>query len=140
MPTDSRFPLSGRGRPHAPDAWHLDALGAQIAPEEWFLTRYDRTDTHGGLTEDEVIKVCQRCPAMRYCLDRALNGAGPGGVEEWGVWAGTNLWQRRELAQGIRDGLTDVDELADRLRTERANRTVRMVRQRAATTEDTAAA
>jgi hypothetical protein len=134
--------MSGRDRAYAPEAWHLDALCAQIAPEEWFLTRQDRANGDGGLTDDEITKVCQRCPAMRYCLDRSLDAPGPRGVEEWGIWAGTNTWHRREFASALAAGVTTIDELADRLRREPAYRTVRHMRRRlaAVTTEDTAAA
>jgi hypothetical protein len=121
----SRFPLSGRDRALAPEGWHLDALCAQIDPEEWYFTNHDRAAHQGGLTEHEVVEVCQRCPAMRYCLQRALDGDGPRGVEEFGMWAATNFWHRRTFAAAISHGKTDIDALADQLRRQPAHQIAR---------------
>lgn len=111
MSGTSRFPSSVSPTLAHPEEWRLDALCAQVAPDEWFYTHRERGPETGGLTDSEVVGICRRCPALRSCLETALRDREP-----CGVWAATYPKHRRAMSAAIAHGVTTVDELADRLR------------------------
>jgi WhiB family redox-sensing transcriptional regulator len=120
MSSTSRFPKSvSPVLTHSGD-WRWDALCAQVAPEEWFYTHRERGPEDGGLTDSEVVGICRRCPALRFCLETALRDREP-----FGIWAATYPKHRRAMAVAIDRGVTTVDDLADHLRIAPAHDVIR---------------
>jgi hypothetical protein len=67
-----------------PDAWKLDGLCRQNAPDAWFPGK-------GGSTR-QVKAICADCPVRAECLEYAL-----GRDERFGVWGGLSTPERRKL-------------------------------------------
>jgi hypothetical protein len=110
--------------PTNPD-WRLDALCAQVAPDEWYFTHRDRAAGNGGLDDDDVMAICRQCDALPDCLTTALLNR-----ESWGVWGATHPRHRREMITALHAGRTTVTELAAHLRVRPAQAVVHALRNR----------
>ena len=70
--------------PPPPGPWAREGLCAQVDPEVWYPER-------GGHSHD-ALATCARCPVRAECADHALTVG-----EEWGIWGGLTIAQRRRL-------------------------------------------
>lgn len=77
-----------------------DALCAQADPDAWF-------PEHGGGPATAARRICGRCPVRAECLDYALARR-----EQYGIWGGLNIDERRRVARERERGGTRADHAA----------------------------
>ena len=81
----------------AGDEWRERALCAEVDPELWF--------PESGEPNLAAKLICGRCEVRAQCLAFALESN-----EQYGVWGGLSLRERRWLRRRFRDGLPAVVE------------------------------
>jgi WhiB family redox-sensing transcriptional regulator len=69
------------------DGWRDQALCAQTDPEAFYPEK--------GQSARRAKLVCRACPVRHDCLEDALSRH-----EQWGVWGGLDVQQRRAITGG----------------------------------------
>jgi hypothetical protein len=81
-----------------PPAWTKQALCRDVPEAKHLNTMYpDRAETPGGKHLVPARKLCLQCPVRYECLEAGLQ-------EEFGIWGGHSLSQRRRIITLVKSG------------------------------------
>lgn len=85
-PPHRRSPANPVRHVMPPQSWADDALCQRVDPDAFFPEQSNRA------AAEPAIQACRRCPVTTQCLDYALTNG-----EEYGVWGGLTVRERRQL-------------------------------------------
>ena len=84
-------------------AWHKQALCRDVPEAKHLNTMYpERSETPGGKHLIPARKLCLECPVRYDCLEAGLK-------EEFGIWGGHSLSQRRRIIALVKSGSSLVE-------------------------------
>lgn len=72
--------------------WRAYALCAEVDPDLWFPEKGNTSAVRAAK------RICARCPVRVQCLDYAVKNH-----EEYGVWGGHNVRERRTIRADLRN-------------------------------------
>jgi WhiB family redox-sensing transcriptional regulator len=92
--------------------WHMQAMCREVHKSVFFGS--SSPDERPAYTLSSIRKarsICEACPVFNECITHAIKQR-----EDYGLWAGTTMRQRRELFRLIDAGTMTENEVIDALK------------------------